>query len=135
MPIVAISAIIFDNQNNICCVLQTDDGGHWALPGGRMERGESPLETLKREVLEETGYLIEVGELIGIYSTPWQDRLVLCFNATILHRGLWEATSEITAVGFFSRNDLPEPMTSRMRRRIHDAFAGKTNIVHIFEAE
>ncbi|MEU0580610.1 NUDIX domain-containing protein [Streptomyces griseoincarnatus] len=31
-------------------------GVHWAMPGGGMEPGESPLETAEREVREETGW-------------------------------------------------------------------------------
>ena len=39
---------------------------YWDLPGGRMEHGETPLETLKREVKEETGLEVVVGKPAGV---------------------------------------------------------------------
>jgi 8-oxo-dGTP diphosphatase len=39
--------------------------GRWTLPGGGVEHGESPSDTVRREVLEETGLQAEVGPLLG----------------------------------------------------------------------
>ncbi|MFC3773825.1 NUDIX domain-containing protein [Paenibacillus sp. GCM10012303] len=39
--------------------------GHYFLPGGGMDEGETPEECLRREVLEETGYQIKIGAYIG----------------------------------------------------------------------
>jgi bis(5'-nucleosidyl)-tetraphosphatase len=36
-------------------VLRHRNGGHWALPKGRIERGEEPRDAARREVAEETG--------------------------------------------------------------------------------
>ncbi|MBB5123655.1 NUDIX hydrolase [Streptomyces griseoloalbus] len=41
----------------------------WVLPGGGMEHGEDPHDTVRREVEEETGYLIEVTGLLGVHSS------------------------------------------------------------------
>ncbi len=44
--------------------------GLWSLPGGRVEKGELLATALRREVREETGVDVEVGDLIGILEVP-----------------------------------------------------------------
>ena len=43
--------------------------GAWTLPGGGVEHGERPAVTLAREVLEESGIEVEVGDLLGVHDT------------------------------------------------------------------
>ncbi|MEU9913048.1 NUDIX hydrolase [Streptomyces sp. NPDC051001] len=38
----------------------------WTLPGGGMEHGEDPYDTVLREVDEETGYTVEITGLLGV---------------------------------------------------------------------
>ncbi len=42
----------------------------WGLPGGIMEPGETIIETLRREALEETGFEVEPERFVGLYSSP-----------------------------------------------------------------
>ncbi len=42
--------------------------GHWSMPGGGMEWGESPIETAERELEEETGLTARIGPVLGVYS-------------------------------------------------------------------
>ena len=42
--------------------------GEWSLPGGLLECGETLREGIVREVREETGLVVEAGELLGVYE-------------------------------------------------------------------
>ena len=41
----------------------------WVLPGGGMDHGEDPYDTVRREVTEETGYEVEPTALLGLHSS------------------------------------------------------------------
>ncbi len=47
--------------------------GHWGLPGGFCEWKETTEDCCARETLEETGLVVRVGELRGVYSRPGRD--------------------------------------------------------------
>jgi 8-oxo-dGTP diphosphatase len=44
------------------------DAGMWTLPGGGIDFGEDPADGARREVEEETGLRVRLGELLGIRS-------------------------------------------------------------------
>ncbi|MCU9614982.1 NUDIX hydrolase [Caldibacillus lycopersici] len=69
-PLILVGAvtIIVDESGRILLQQRTYPKEVWGLPGGLMELGESTEETAKREVLEETGLLVENLQLIGVYS-------------------------------------------------------------------
>jgi 8-oxo-dGTP pyrophosphatase MutT (NUDIX family) len=52
------SARAFVFQENTVLVVKEPSGQFYLLPGGRLEKGESILEALRREILEETGWTI-----------------------------------------------------------------------------
>lgn len=56
-------SIVF--KDNSVLVVSQENGNQYILPGGRLEPGESPLEALHREILEETGWTIKDIKHIG----------------------------------------------------------------------
>ncbi|MEU2619801.1 NUDIX hydrolase [Streptomyces sp. NPDC007157] len=68
LRVAAYAVCVRDGQ--ILLARSPDDDGvpEWVLPGGGMEHGEDPYDTVRRELMEETGYRIEVTGLLGIDS-------------------------------------------------------------------
>lgn len=66
---VAAYAVIVDERDHML-LAHWHEGRHaaWTLPGGGLEAGEEPEQAVRREVHEETGYRVHVGELLGIHS-------------------------------------------------------------------
>lgn len=81
--------------------------GLWGLPGGYVDRGEMVEEAAAREALEETGLVVEVKRLVGLFSQPGETVMVVAFAAQE-SGGFLKAGPETLDVGFFLLDDLPE---------------------------
>jgi 8-oxo-dGTP pyrophosphatase MutT (NUDIX family) len=65
---VGVVAVI--ERDGAILVQRRSDDGQWDFLGGRVDEEETLLETLHREVLEETGLHIEQATLFGVFSDP-----------------------------------------------------------------
>lgn len=64
-PKVGVSAAVFDDQGRLLLVRRVQDDT-WCLPGGWAEVRMTPEQSCAKEVLEETGLEVRVGELVRI---------------------------------------------------------------------
>ena len=64
--IVASAGIVVNADGEV--LLVKDNRSGWVFPGGQVEEGENLIDALKREIMEETGVDVEVGEVFCISS-------------------------------------------------------------------
>ncbi|MFF7975604.1 NUDIX domain-containing protein [Streptomyces sp. NPDC007905] len=69
LRVAAYAVCVRDGQILLARSPGPDGTPEWVLPGGGMEHGEDPYDTVRREVTEETGYRIGVTGLLGVDSS------------------------------------------------------------------
>jgi ADP-ribose pyrophosphatase YjhB (NUDIX family) len=82
--------------------------GSWAQPGGFLEIDETVNEGAIRETLEETGLLVELGEIVGLYSRPQAGIVVVAFEARIIG-GRYRTSREALEIAPFGPETIPWP--------------------------
>lgn len=104
-----MTAVVFNKDKNKVLLLQRNEDpgkGLWAFPGGYVERGQDPFETIKNEVREETGLIVEVGEIIGTFSFPEDGLIQLAYEA-IADREEVNVNLESIKGRFFTFDEIP----------------------------
>lgn len=96
------------------------DSGWWNLPGGGVELGEPVDAAVIRELREETGLHVEVERLVGVYSKPQKNEVVLTFKCQVVGGTLIQ-TTEATEHAFVDPNVLPPRTLPKHADRIMDA--------------
>ncbi len=61
LPYFQVFGVLFTKDGKVLITHQKE----WIIPGGKLEKGEKPEETLKREVMEECSVEVDRAELIG----------------------------------------------------------------------
>ena len=115
---IGVSALIFE-QGRVLLALRRDIGW-WNLPGGGMEIGETVEETVLREVKEETGLEVEIEQLVGVYSKPQKQEVVLSFRCRRVG-GMLTETEESSECCYFDPIVLPVKTLPKHRQRVEDA--------------
>ena len=121
-PKVAIGAVVGNEAGEILLV-QRADSGVWLYPTGWADVGYSPAEVAMKEVLEETGMLVEPVRLIavldglrlGFTRIPLYS---LVFHCRLVGGELRAHPLECRDVGWFPEDDLPSPLAGAGRWRV-----------------
>jgi 8-oxo-dGTP diphosphatase len=109
-PLLAVDSVIFF-EGGVVLIRRKNppfQGCH-ALPGGFVEIGESTEEAVVREAKEETGLLIDLVGLVGVYSDPNRDPrghvVSVCYSSR--GSGNLVSGSDAKSAGVFPLDNLP----------------------------
>ncbi len=80
--------------------------GFWSIPGGYVDRGEVVEKAGEREVEEETGLVVAVSSLLGVFSEPEHPVVVIAYSS-VIKGGSLKGGPEVSAVEFFHLDTLP----------------------------
>ena len=108
-PKLAVAVVVQRGETVLlgCRASHTRAAGKWSFPAGFVERGEVVEEAAVREVLEETGFEIELGPLVGLISSPGETVVLAVYTGTIV-AGAERTDDDLTELGWFTMDDLPE---------------------------
>jgi mutator protein MutT len=113
-PIVGVGAVIVDAGRVLLVKRRYEPlAGHWSIPGGTLELGETLEAGIVREMREETGLEIQVGPVVDVF-----DRIILDPEARVRYHfvlvdylcwpigGMLQAGSDVDAAVLVNPQDL-----------------------------
>lgn len=117
------------------------DNGKWNVPEGWLEVGENPLDAVKREVKEETGYAFEPTAILGIYSIVREDMrgvvdaglphaIKITFLGNIDESNVSDLHDDVSETKWFSPEEIEEMgqntlRNSDIKKIVKDYFSGR----------
>jgi ADP-ribose pyrophosphatase YjhB (NUDIX family) len=136
--------LFFDAQGRVLLVKPTYKPV-WEIPGGVVERNESPKQCCQREVQEELGLERKIGDMLVVdYNSQTDEKtesLMFIFDGGILSSQEIESIQlcydELSEFGFFTPYTLPAEMTKTLQSRVLAAWqqAAKGKSVYLENQE
>jgi 8-oxo-dGTP pyrophosphatase MutT (NUDIX family) len=128
--------IVIVNPERELLLCHVTGGGHWDLPKGGIDDGESPIDAALRETREETGLVLAAAELVDLGRFVYSERKDLHLFATRMQRfdvaRLWceshfsehwtgQRLPEMDAYGWFGFERAGALCTSKLARLLREA--------------
>ncbi len=98
-PLIGVGAVIIDTQGRVLLVQRGSEPrkGHWSIPGGLVELGESLLDAVRREALEETGLTVEPVALVEVVDRIFKEDNRVRYHYVIVDYWCRTISGEATA--------------------------------------
>ncbi len=115
LPIPGVGGLVFDDIGRVLLIQRGGEPlkGYWSIPGGVLETGEYLEDAVRREMLEETGLIVEPIQIITIFERILRDaeerpeyHYVIVDYLCRLVSGTAQAGSDAAAVGWYSKQDI-----------------------------
>ncbi len=106
-PKVAVAVVVRRGDTVLLARRINEPGaGKWSLPGGFVDRGETPLDAAARELREETGLCSDSLTLLDVYAETGNATVLIVF-VTSSALGAPAGADDVDGAQFFERNHLP----------------------------
>ncbi|BCG48792.1 NUDIX hydrolase [Citrifermentans bremense] len=113
--VTSVVAVIIDADDRVLLTKRNVPPfqGEWVMPGGKIDLGEPIVAALKREVWEEVGLEVEVGELIDVFEhvTPGEDNyhfIIIYYRCTPLYCDVKHNRDEVAEARWVTCEELAE---------------------------
>ncbi|MFG3420699.1 NUDIX hydrolase [Micromonospora sp. NPDC048063] len=155
----AVAAVVTDDAGRVLLCRQGRGERRYGLPGGRLRPAESPVHAAMRDIRAETGWEVEVVDLVGLYhlagacapaptspaapassagriassagrAGPLPDVLVHVFRARVRGPGPTGEPMGGCRASWHDPAALPEALTPTTRAALADALAGRSGVLH-----
>ncbi len=126
LPRVGSALLVQDESKRILLGQRNKDPqrGFWVIPGGKIHAFERIADAAAREISEETGLTVEVGDPFRVYEivNPPNEHRIVIYSWAKVTGGTPKASDDLLEVRFFSAEELPYlPLTPLVRRVLQDA--------------
>ncbi|WCN79930.1 NUDIX hydrolase [Micromonospora sp. LH3U1] len=138
----AVAAVVSDDTGRVLLCQQGRGERRYALPGGRLRPAESPVRAALRDIRAETGWDIELVDLVGVYhlagplgetpagrAGPLPDVLVHVFRAQAVDTRPTSDPPPGCRLSWHPPAALPEAVTPLTRAAVTDAVAGRSGVL------
>jgi ADP-ribose pyrophosphatase YjhB (NUDIX family) len=116
-PKVDVRAAVFDDHEQLLMVRESADGGRWTLPGGWADVNLTAAENVTKEVLEESGFDVQVRKLAAVWDRTRQGHPNAVFSCCKMFficnpiGGKPTTGIETSEVAWFAENDVPQDLS------------------------